>query len=300
MTESVEKPGLINWIIIISLGMIWGSAFMSISLSLEGYPPFWTAALRVFLGAIALVLLAPLFGQSLRDVSRTKNGWRASIILGITAAAFPMTLLTWGISRVPSAFAGVAIGAIPLLVLPLAYLFLPEEGIGPRRVIGVCLGFIGLALLIGGGALEPAALLGQIACIIGACSYATSSIITRKSPKMPPLAFGAATLLCGSLILLPLAWVLEGPPQLAALSPSLALLYLGVIPTGIAAALRVRVISTAGSVFMSQTSYMIPIWGTLFGVTILGEGLPPQFYISLALILAGIAVSQSRKKKAAP
>ncbi len=295
-SASPAHPGLLNWGIIISLGIIWGSAFMSIALSLEGYPLFWTTALRVVLGAGALLILAPLFGQPLSQIGHTPKGWSYCMGLGVLSAALPMTLLSWGIADVPTAFAGVAIGTVPLIILPLAYLFLPEEGIGPRRIIGVGLGFIGLAILMGPSVFDQAPLGAQIACLAAAFCYAAGSIVTRRAPKMPPLAFAAAILLCGGIVLIPIAWVMEGPPKLAAIGPTLALLYLGIMPTGVGAALRVRVITTAGSVFMSQTSYMIPLWSTFFGVLILKESLPMQFYVALVLILLGIIVSQSRRR----
>jgi drug/metabolite transporter (DMT)-like permease len=83
------------------------------------------------------------------------------------------------------------------------------------------------------------------------------------------------------------------------LTPSLALLYAALLPTAIAAIIRVRVITTAGSLFMNMTSYMVPAWSVVFGIVLLGEDLPPQLYTGLALILCGIAISQSRQIMAA-
>ena len=295
-TPSPDQPGMGNWLLIIGLGIIWGSAFMAIALSLDGYSPLWTAALRVAFGAVAVLLWAEATGQSVRHLYQVPKAWAFAGAIGMMTATIPMVLLTWGLQFVPSAFAGIAMGTVPLLILPLAYLFSPEEGIGPRRIIGIALGFFGLVLLVGTGAFEGGTLSAQLACILAASCYAIGSITTRRAPKMPPLAFAGATLLVGAGLLIPLAAFVEGPPQLAPIQPTLALIYLGLLPTGLAAVMRVRVITTAGSVFMSQTSYMVPLWATFFGVVLLGESLPAQTFLSLALILAGIAISQSRKR----
>lgn len=293
---SPESLGAFNWLLIIALGVIWGSAFMSVAIALTGYPPIWTAALRVSIGALAIVAAGGVLGQPLSAIARTPRGWHYTIAIGLITATIPMLLLTWGIQHVPSAFAGIAMGAVPLLILPLAFVFSPDEGIGPRRIAGVTLGFVGLAILVGPGAFGTGHALAQLACVGAACCYAIGSITTRRAPKMPPLAFAGGTLLVGSLAMLPLAWAIEGPPALAPLRPTLALIYLGLFPTGLAALIRLRVITTAGSVFMSQTSYMVPIWSAVFGVALMGETLPPSIFAALALILTGIAISQSRKR----
>lgn len=296
-SPSPENPGLFNWALIIGLGVIWGSAFMSIAVALEGYPPIWTAALRVALGAGAILMIGALIGQPLSAIARAPKGWQFTLAIGLVTATVPMLLLTWGIQHVPSAFAGIAMGAVPLLILPLAFVFSPDEGIGPRRIAGVTLGFIGIAILVGPGAFGDANPLAQLACVGAASCYAVGSITTRRAPKMPPLAFAGGTLLVGAVALIPLAWIVEGPPALAPLRPTLALIYLGLFPTGLAALIRLRVITTAGSVFMSQTSYMVPVWAAIFGVALLEETLPPRILVALALILAGIAISQSRKRR---
>ncbi|GAB5449058.1 DMT family transporter [Gymnodinialimonas sp.] len=290
---SPTSPGLTNWLLIISLGVIWGTVFMGTSLALEGISIWWVAAGRLAVAAAFLLPLGALMGQGLGTI-RGARAWGFSTVIGVGAYALPMTLLAWGLTYVPSAFAGVAMGAIPLMVLPLVAIFSREEGIGPRRIIGVCLGFIGLVLLVGPGALEDGTLTGRLACIGGAACYAAGSIMTRRAPKMPPVAFAGATLLMGAVAMVPLAWVIDGPPHVTQASAAWALLYTAIFPTALAAILRVRVITTAGSLFMSFTSYMIPVWAVLLGVTLMGESLPPQLFWALGLILAGIGISQSR------
>ena len=300
-TPSPENPGLANWILIISLGVIWGAAFMLVRLALDGFGPWTVAAGRTLVGGLILWAVGAAMGQGLRSLPSAR-ACVFSAIIGAGAVALPFALLSWGQQHVPSAFAGVAMGVVPLLVLPLAAIFSKEEGIGPRRVIGMIMGFIGLAILLGPEALNPSGApletWGRIACMGAAACYACGSIITRRAPKMPPLAFATGSLLVASLILVPIALVKEGLPAAFPAGPGLALLLAALLPTAAAAVIRVRVITTAGSVFMSLTSYQVPVWSVIFGVALLGEDLPPQLFIALALILSGIAISQSRALRA--
>jgi drug/metabolite transporter (DMT)-like permease len=300
MTPTPERPGLFNLFLVILLGVIWGGAFMSVRLSLDGFGPWTVAAIRIAIAAFVLCVAGPLLGQPITSLYRQagKKGWGFAAIIGIGSVALPFGLLSWGQQFVPSAFAGVAMGAVPLLVLPLVYLFSPEEGIGPRRIIGIALGFVGLVILLGPGALEGAgddrAFWGRLACLSAAGCYAAGSVLTRRAPKMPPISFATATLLAAALVMVPLALVLEGLPQEWPLLPTQAVVYAALFPTALAAVIRVRVITTAGSLFMSLTAYMVPIWSVIFGVVLMDENLPPQLFYALAIILVGIGISQSR------
>ena len=119
--------------------------------------------------------------------------------------------------------------------------------------------------------------------------------MTRRAPKIPPVAFGAGTLVAAAVALVPLALYFEGWPEAWPLKPMLAVLYAALLPTALASVIRVRIITTAGSLFMSLVNYMVPVWAAVFGVVLLNEALPPQLYTALALILAGIATAQSRQ-----
>jgi len=295
-TPSPQNPGLFNWILICALGLIWGAAFMSVRISLESFGPWTTAALRVTIAASILALIGRALDQGPSKI--TTAALPFVLITGSVAVAVPLALLSWGQQYVNSAFAGVAMGTVPLLTLPLAATFSRDEKIGPRRIIGLIVGFIGLLVLVGPGAFDSDGnrleTLGKIASILAACGYAIGSIVTRRAPRIPPLAFATGSLLVATAILLPMAIWQEGlvnswPPRSTA-----ALMYVAIGPTALAAVIRVRVIATAGSVFMSLTSYMVPLWAAIFGVTLMGENLSPSLFIALALILAGIGISQSR------
>ncbi len=293
MSASPSAPGALNWILIVALGLIWGTAFMGVSTALTGLTPWWITAGRVGLAALILVPVGALMGQGVHRI-KGRRAFAFVAFIGLFSTALPFALLSWGLTQVPSAFAGVAMGSVPLLVLPLVALFSPDEGIGPRRIIGVILGFIGLMVLMGPGAFGEGTLAGRLACVGAAACYAVGSVVTRRAPPIPPVAFAAASMAIGAAALVPLAFIIEGAPKLTRPDALWALLYVALLPTGLAAIIRVRVITTAGSLFMSLTSYMVPLWAVIFGVTLMGEALPAQLFWALGFILLGIGISQSR------
>jgi drug/metabolite transporter (DMT)-like permease len=288
-----QAPTPANWFSIFALGLIWGGTFMVVSIALEGYGPLTVACARSTLGAIALSALVVALGRPMPDRAVIKH----LVLIGALNTALPFTLLSWGQQYVPSAFAGISMAALPLVVLPLAHFF-SDEPLSARRFAGVAVGFLGAIVLIGPAALkigEGMAPLGQIACLAATVSYAVSSILTRRCPPIDPITMAAATLIVGSIILIPPTLAIEGLPGWEGLRPGLAVLVLGFLPTALANLLRVIVIRSAGSVFMTLVNYQVPLWSVVFGAFVLREDLPFRFFAALGLILCGLAVSQWRK-----
>ena len=288
-----RPPTASNWFSILALGLIWGGTFMVVSIALRGYGPLTVAAARTSLGALALIGLAWSLGRPLPDFSARLGKYL--IWIGLLSTALPFTLLSWGQQHVPSAFAGLSMAAVPLFVVPLAN-FTTDERWTWRSAVGVTLGFAGAAVLIGpgvlnlGGGAEP---LAQLACIAAALSYAISSVMTLRCPPVDPIVLSAISLLVGAAALLPAMLVVEGVPGAASPDAMWAILFLGLVPTALAALLRVAVIQSAGSVFMTLVNYQVPVWSMIFGALVLSEALPLRFFAALALILTGIAVSQA-------
>ncbi|MEY1554906.1 DMT family transporter [Yoonia sp. R2331] len=295
-------PTPANWLSIFALGLIWGGTFMVVTLALRGYGPLTVACARTTLGALVLLAL-------MRSLDRPWPSWTPRLtlyllVIGTLNTALPFALLSWGQQHVASAFAGISMAALPLFVLPLAHVF-SDEPLSARKTAGVLLGFVGAVTLIGPGVLDmgqSTASLGQLACITASLSYAVSSILTRRCPPIDSIALATIGLCVGIAYLIPAMLLVEGVPTLADPRSTLAILFLGLVPTALAALLRVAVIRSAGSVFMTLVNYQVPLWSVLFGVLILNEVLPLRFFAALALILTGLAISQwpSLKRLFAP
>ena len=265
---------------------------MVVAIALEGYGPLTVAAARTALGSLALVSIMVVTRSPLPEFSRTLVMYL--LVIGVMNTALPFALLSWGQQYVPSAFAGISMAALPLFVLPLAHFF-SDETMTKRNVIGVSLGFVGAAVLIGPSVLrigtgwEP---LGQLACVAASLSYAISSVMTRRCPPIDPITMATILMVIGATALIPAMLLVEGVPQMADTRSTLAIIFLGVVPTALAALLRVFTIRSAGAVFMTLVNYQVPVWSMVFGALVLSETLPLRFFAALALILIGVAISQ--------
>ncbi|WGH79076.1 DMT family transporter [Jannaschia ovalis] len=292
----VSHPTLANWASVIALGLIWGGTFMVVSIALRGYGPVTVAAARTTLGAVALLAVAMASGRPLPRPSKLLALF--VVLLGVLTAALPFLLLSWGQQHVPSAFAGLCMAVLPLFVLPLAHVFVPGDRLTLRKAGGFGLGLLGALTLLGPGIFAAAggdlAALGRLACIAAPVCYAAGSILTRRCPPIDGLWLSAGTLVVGAVLLLPIMLATEGVPGPAAPGVMAAIVALGLVPTALAALLRVQVIRSAGPSFMTLVNFQVPVWSVIFGVAILNEQLPGRFFVALALIACGLAVSQWR------
>lgn len=298
---TTASPTSKDWLSLLALGVIWGSSFMAAKLALQDLGPLWVAAARVALAGIVLGAALALMGRSL---PRGRAGWAATAWFALFSHAIPFFLLNWAQQTVASSFAGVAMAAVPLFVLPLALAFVPGERFGWFRLIGLVLGFLGVVVLLGPRELlsGEAPALPRMACIAASLCYAIGGVVTRIAPPMDQIGYTTGALLIAGLVLVPGAFLVEGTPALPSGVPLLALVYLALGPTAVAALILVRTIRSAGPTFLSLVNYMVPVWAVVFGAALLAEPLPASFLMATALILSGVAISQRglRRPRALP
>ena len=283
-----------SWLMILTLGFVWGGTFMVQALALETAPPFWVAAGRIGFAAVLTGLIWMLRGA--RMFTSEDRDWPMLIAVAILSAAAPFMFIAWGQQYVTSSFTGVAMAAVALIVLPLAHFLLPGERLTWRKCLGFVIGFAGILVLMGpeafvstGAAMEP---FGRLSCLAAAGCYAVSSVLLRRLPPLDPLGLAAATLLIGSVVVFPMAVLSHGAPVHPGTQGLILIAILGLIPTAMANLLRIIVARTAGPVFMSLTNYQVPLWSVTLGVIFLGEPLKASLLWALVLILIGVALSQ--------
>ncbi len=283
-----------SWLMIAILGLTWGATFLVIEVALRGITPFWLAAGRIGFAAALMVVVwhlrgKPVFTGEARD-------WPGLVGVAALSSALPFSLLSWGQQYVTSGFAGVSMAAVALIVLPMAHVLVPGERMTLRKLAGFVIGFSGVVVLIGGQAFESSGSAmepwGRLACLGTATCYAMSSIFMRRLPPADPIGLATMLLVFGAVLVIPVAWAVEGPPPLPPRDTLLVVAGLGLIPTAAANILRVIVVRSAGPVFMSLVNYQVPIWSVVLGSLILSEPLPPSLLWALALILMGVMVSQ--------
>ena len=299
----MQTTGLKNWLQMILVALVWGTAFMFVSIAIRGFGPLSVAAGRISLGAVLLLIITFMRGSGLPSHSGRSGRlvWLAALGFGLFSMALPFFLLSWGQARVSSGFAGATMATVPLLVLPLAHFLVPGERLSLLKTAGFLIGFAGAIMLIGLSAFHPSGAdlesLARLACFGAAMSYACGSVITRLAPKVDPIAFAAASTMLAALMIAPLALWREGWPT-GAMIPALAVLYLAAIPTALANLLIVSVVRSAGPSFLSLANYQVPVWSVIFGAAFLHESLPARLVPALALILGGVALSQWAGRRA--
>lgn len=294
----MQEISTLNWLRIGALGMIWGASFMFVSVALTGVGPFFLAAVRILLGAGFLLCLLRLKGRKLPPLGGVEGRriWQFALVMALFSNVFPFILLSWAQQSVASGFAGVCMAAVPLLILPLAHFLVPGERMSLRRLVGFVLGTVGVVVLIGPEAFTSTGKdmesLARLACLGAAGGYAIGSIATRLSPEVDRLSLSALVLMLAAGIIVPLALAVEGWPNALNIKSLLALLYLGILPTGVAQILLVQVNREAGPSFFSLVNYMVPVWSVILGALVLSEALPPSLLAAMTLILVGVGLSQ--------
>lgn len=279
-----------------TLGLTWGGSFLVIEIALRGITPFWLAAGRIGFATLIMLTVWQMRGGKLFASRPDPQALVVLTAVGALSSAVPFMLISWGQQYVTSGFAGISMASVALIVLPLAHFFVPGERMTWRRTLGFLIGFCGVAVLIGAQAFASSGaqqeLAGRIACVSAACCYGISSILMRRLPPVDPIGLATVLLIIAAVIVIPAAWLVEGPPPLPDRTTLISLAFLGMVPTAAANLLRVVVIRSAGPVFMSLTNYQVPVWSVVLGSLILAEPLPASLLWALALILAGVGLSQ--------
>ena len=286
-----------HWIMISSLGIVWGSAFLFIELALQGITPFWLTSARIVFATILTFIIWLMRGGKLFKTE--EKAWRRLGIIGIISTARPFQLISWGQQYVTSSFAGLAMASMPLFVLPLAYLFNTNEALDRSKFIGLIIGFLGIIILFSadftlGDDTSLITALGKLACILAAFCYASNSILMRKLPSIDHVGLAAVSLLIGSVWVVLWAITIEGPPPNISTETLLILILLGLLPTAMANVIRIVLIREAGPVFLSITNYVVPLWAAMVGALVLKEVLPIKFYLAATVTMLGIYISQRK------
>ena len=285
-----------------ALVVLWGSAYAMVRVALDTIPPFVTASGRMFIGAaflIPLIYVRGLHFPSLKGVGSdpaVRSQWAWLVLLALTANALPFSLISWGQTSVDTGLASVLVAIAPLVTLITAHLSFADERISVASASSVALGFLGICILVGPQAFgqlgAQSSLLSQLAIMMAGVSYGVSFVIARKVPGLDPLVAGAALTLTATLLLLPITLV---QPTTWTFSPSttslLALILLGVLPTGLANFLFLRATRQAGSTFVAQVNYLVPIWAVALGVIVFGESITGTMLIGILLVVGAVALS---------
>jgi drug/metabolite transporter (DMT)-like permease len=277
------------------LSAIWGSSFLCIKVLGEVWAPVHVALVRVALGALFLVVVLVVRGERL---PRDRAAWAHVAVVGALMNALPFTLFAVGEQHVSSVIAGLWNGTTPLMTLVAVLVLLPEERPGRRGLAGLAGGFVGVVVLLGPWqGLGGDELLGHVACALGACCYGLGPTYTRRHLSARPeggVSLATAQLLCATAMLLVVA-PLGGAPSRALDGDEVAgALVLGVLGSGLAYVLTHSIVRAAGPTTFSLVTYVIPIFSTFLGVTVLSESVTWNQPAGAAIVLGSMWAASRR------
>jgi drug/metabolite transporter (DMT)-like permease len=288
-----RAPTAGDWLRLFGLTACWGSAFLFNEVALAGLPPPFIVAGRIVLGGLLLYIYARASGTAM---PQALADWTPIAVIALFGVIVPFFLTVWAQVHLPSATTAVLMSVMPLFVMILAHVFVPGERLSAAKLGGFIVGFSGVVLVIGPQAATGAdamTAIASLAALGAAFSYSATSIYSRLNARAEPLAMAAGMLLVAAVIAVPAAAVRGVPAGLELTLPALAsVAVLGVFATGLASVLYFEVISGPGPTFLSLVNYMVPAWGVLLGVFVLGEQLTPWAFAGLGLVLCGIAISE--------
>jgi drug/metabolite transporter (DMT)-like permease len=298
-----------DWVLFFLLIAVWGSAFSMMKLAVASIPPFTVVAIRMILGLAILYPTMRLMGQKLpsiffREESQQSSGlvcWLYLTVVSLTGSILPSSLLMWGQVGIDTSLASIFISFAPITTLIMAHIFLPEEKMTIPKITGFVLAFIGIGILMGPSAVgsigSEDTFVYQFAVFCAAIIYGSNHVIAKRMPTLHPLAAGTGMVLIATLIMTPIALIVDQPWNLEPTNLSLFMAFLlGVFPTGLAYVIFFTLINSAGPTFVALSSYLVPIWAMMVGVFFLGERPGLNLLAALILILAGSGLSQLRSK----
>lgn len=283
------------WGLLLALACIWGASFLSIRVALDEIGPLTAVAHRV--GWAALVLWAVVLICRL-PLPRGRAVWIGFLGMGILNNVIPFTLMAWGQLHIPSGLTSIFNATTAIFGVLVAALLLSDERLSLRKGIGVLIGFIGVAVAIGLDNLRNFDIrsLAQLAVLAGTVSYAFAGVWARKRlTGLAPQVAAAGMLTTSSVIMLPLAWAIEGPIRLD-LQPRtlIAIAYYALAATAMAYLIYYRVLALAGSGNLMLVTLMIPPVAIVLGAWVLNETLQPNAYAGFGLLALGLVVIDGR------
>ena len=291
----------LEWSMLLALSVLWGGSFFFVGVAIKELPPLTIVVLRVALAALALLLMIWFLGMRL---PRARGIWSAFFGMGFLNNVVPFVLIVWGQTHIASGVASILNATVPLFAMIVAHIFTADEKLTGSRLAGVVVGFVGVAVMIGGAALQGlgVGVMAQLAILAAAISYAFAGVYGRRFQLMgvPPMVTATGQVTASSLMLTPVMLIVDQPWTLP--FPSLntlgALVGLALLSTALGYVLYFRILATAGAINLLLVTFLIPVSAILLGILVLGETLQPKHLLGMGLIGAGLAAIDGRPLKA--
>ncbi len=283
----MRQPNLIDYILLTLLALIWASAFFNIKIATYSFGPVTIALLRVFFGAIPVLILC--FYKKIKVEAFSKE-WYWFAIIGFINLVVPFFLISYGVKSVQSNLAAILMSTTPLSSTILGHYYTKNEKFNFTKTIGILIGFAGIVYLFSDNLLiNENNFISAILILVGSTCYVIGGVLTLKIKEKKNENVTGSILIWAVIILIPLSFFIEKPwTYNPSIQSTISVIYLGLVSTGIAWLLRFKILVDNGLIFQSQVSYLIPIFGTILSYIFLKELITVKVLISLIAVVIGI------------
>ena len=245
--HTIRKPTPLDLSLMLFLTLVWASSFIAIKVAVPATGPVWLAAIRVVIGFLVLLPWTLYRGVLL---PATPKSWVNLVVISLLNVSVPFMLISWAELTISAGITSLLLGTGPLLSLIFSHLTTHDDKFNKYKVVGITLGFSGISLVVGREALQSfgtGSVLAMVAVLGASLCYAVSGAMIRQVKDIPPTRLATLILGFASIELVTLG-VLQGAPALSTFSLDTwtSLLFLGLLPTGLATILRYRLIWAVG------------------------------------------------------
>jgi drug/metabolite transporter (DMT)-like permease len=273
---------------LVALSLIWGASFLFIKIAVRDLAPATLILGRLGLAALTHAQIAAVTLGRERTLSDLRAHGRAIAVVGIVNTALPFWLLSWGETRIQSGLASIIQAAVPIFNALIAFGFFREVRVTGIRLVGVGVGFVGVALLV--GAQPEGKVLGALAVVGMAFCYGVGGLLAgRHLAGVQPVVVALGSTAVSALVAAP-AGVAQAVGTSIGWEAVASVAVLGVVGTAVAYLLFFALIRGAGAAYASLVTYLCPPIALAYGAIFLGERFGASAFAALAVILAGVAL----------
>lgn len=287
----------INYLLLLGIGIIWGSQFFFVDLVIGSITPITLAAYKAILGTVTLAVLYMFNGnKEKRSAGLGRKVWSLFIWIALLEAVIPFILIGWGQQYVNSSTASILLGTVPIFTLIFMKIAAPRVKLSPWKWVSIFSGFGGLCLLFGptlSSLSFSGNVMGYLALVGASMSFALSLILLKHLPPISSTLAMRNVLFVASVLLLPLAFLFEDPFHMSlGRQQVIDVLILGVVQAGIVYMLYNTFIRRTNAAFASLTNYLVPLFGILLGTLILGDQVTWNSIAALVVIFISLAIGE--------
>lgn len=287
---------IVDYGLLVLLAAVFASNFSATKIAVAGLEPAVVVTGRLAVAAVILLALLWAAGQKLPASGKV---WWLLIGSAFFGHMLPFSLLAWSQQKLDAGLTAILMATMPLFTLLLAQLFTRDEKPTRYSVAGFALALVGIVILFGPDKLASLAdqSLRQYAAMLAAMGYGVNAIITKWLFGLTWQQSTASFMVLAFLMSLP--WLLLSEISAGDVGWEVwaSVLYSGLMPTALGAVMIVIIIGRTGASFLSQINFLVPVFGVLFSIALLGERLPANGATALAIILAGVALARRRPKR---